>query len=160
VVVSDDGAVVVAAGVRASLPLRLAVTGAMVAPTASPIANVTAGRRMLGWLRGADNSLGWRNIILDIAESPSGDNINLEKNLFPAYPPGCGWIASKIRRQALLFPIPITGWLGSTGTSDLLGALRGCSSLHLGTALGRLGQRAFGRRRKRLPLNRLAGRIV
>jgi hypothetical protein len=58
----------------ASLPLRLAVTGPMLAPTPSPIANVAAASRMRAskWRR--DNNLGPENIILDIIESEGGNN--------------------------------------------------------------------------------------
>ena len=55
---SDDGAVAIAGGRDGvSLPLRLAVTGPMVAPTPSPIANVAAANRMPAWPRCEDNSL-------------------------------------------------------------------------------------------------------
>jgi hypothetical protein len=56
--VSDDGAAVIAgAGPAVSLLLRLAVTGPIVAPTPSPIANVAAANTRPGQPQRKDNSL-------------------------------------------------------------------------------------------------------
>jgi hypothetical protein len=67
--VSDDRVAVAAAGAGAALSPRFAVTGPMLAPMPSPIANVAVASRRpaLPWL--ADNSLGQRIIISDKMQS-------------------------------------------------------------------------------------------
>src|SRR4029078_7653349 len=99
---------------------RLAVTGAILAPTPSPIANAAAAGSVPAPPRLAKNSLVRRNIVLYITESPRRTQPSLKPE---ASLGSCKRrhrpIGSKIRRQTLFFPIAVTRLFGSSGTASL-----------------------------------------
>ncbi len=75
-----------------------------------------------------------QNVSHDSRTIPAGNQQSVKQAALggvPATDPGCSRGGrSKIRRQTLLFPIAITGWLGTAGTADLLGPVRRpCASL-------------------------------
>src|SRR5262245_17796104 len=64
---------------------------------------------------------------------------------------------SEIRRQALLFPIAVPGWLGPARTPIFFGGGSARLALAFGTALGRFGQSPFGRGGQRFLFGRFDG---
>ena len=92
------------------------------------------------------------NIVLDIAESDTPGNLNHQAHFKLLYFCSCSQCrSSKIRRQALLFPITITGWLRSRRSADLLGhgfSLAPIPLFPLGPPCVGLGKRALRLRRK------------
>ena len=125
---------------------RLAVTGPMVAPTTRPKGKRRRGQKSTATARfKCGYKSGRRNIVLDIVELQQGTIAIL-----------CGcelWSSrckSEVRRQTLLFPVAITGWLRSAGTADLLGASRTFAAPARRGAPAASSKRTLGRRRQRL----------
>jgi len=68
-------------------------------------------------------------------------------------PAGTG--KSKIRGNAVDFPVAVAGWVGAGGAVHLVRRLGGGIALAFGAARRGFGQRALGGCRERTPLRRL-----
>jgi len=86
-VVAGDGKIGGSAGGAAAL--RVTVTGAMAVPTPRPRVKVNAASSAIGWPCLWDNNLGWRNIVLDIAESHRPRNLNQKAYIHGILAIGC-----------------------------------------------------------------------